>query len=459
MHTHMTNQHQLAKRKSGNESRATRRVDRAAQTKEARQRNLATVQLKQALPAVVDSYEREADQVADKVVRRQAASRITLRVPICGRNLTQCEVNADKKAQINKTSNSEVYYEEQTNTRSSPEAIHRKTVGNSANEDKRLVANLVHPELTAPANYTLLQALHNPNGGSPLIPYTRMMLESSMDADLSVVRVHDDAAAHKVSSGLNARAFTHRNDIWLGAGESQHDLWLMAHEAVHVVQQEGATSNRLQCEPNEESSVGMSPKRRLEKLYANRELKVNSIRKFDKDLEEMTANIEFLAIMSNIYSIEASEFSSSVDPLEIASDLSIAFATVGVTIVSAPAGLAFGVGGIFLDEAIGSEGSGLVDLSAAAGESVVEGLALTHNISHGVALSCAILISAAKLLYKIYVATSAYQGLKERQKVLEEYSEKTRSLLRKAFRIKKAIQRNEEKLEEIDREILSLNTG
>ena len=90
-------------------------------------------------------------------------------------------------------------------------------------------------------------------------------------------------------------------------------------------------------------------------------------------------------------------------------------------------------------------------------EAGAEALALTHKISHGTALAAAIVISGVKLLYKINIARSASQGFEERQKVLEEYSNKTRSMIKKAFRIQRGIQRNEEKINEIDKEILSLN--
>jgi hypothetical protein len=78
------------------------------------------------------------------------------------------------------------------------------------------------------------------DSGRPLNALNRGLLESRLGADLSGVRVHDDAAAQEAARALNARAFTHGKDIWLGAGESENDLRLMAHEATHVVQQEGA---------------------------------------------------------------------------------------------------------------------------------------------------------------------------------------------------------------------------
>ena len=81
--------------------------------------------------------------------------------------------------------------------------------------------------------------------GEPMAPATRSNLESRMGTDLSDVRVHNDSRAHDATGALNARAFTHGSDIWLGRGESQSDTRLMAHEATHVVQQTGSVHRML----------------------------------------------------------------------------------------------------------------------------------------------------------------------------------------------------------------------
>jgi hypothetical protein len=82
-------------------------------------------------------------------------------------------------------------------------------------------------------------AIHSRGAGQPLIFTTRGALERSLGVDLGLVRVHATPGAHRAARSLRARAFTHRNHIWLGAGESQADLKLMAHEATHVLQQDG----------------------------------------------------------------------------------------------------------------------------------------------------------------------------------------------------------------------------
>jgi hypothetical protein len=88
-------------------------------------------------------------------------------------------------------------------------------------------------------------AIASKGPGEPINASTRNTLESRMGHDLSDVRVHNDSRAHDAAGALNARAFTHQNDIWLGQGESQHNLQLMAHEATHVVQQTGSVHRQL----------------------------------------------------------------------------------------------------------------------------------------------------------------------------------------------------------------------
>ena len=84
-----------------------------------------------------------------------------------------------------------------------------------------------------------------PGAGAPVPQGVREPAESVLNADLSGVRVHADARANDAAADINARAFTYGSDIYLGAGESSHDLGLMAHELTHTVQQ-GASPKKIQ---------------------------------------------------------------------------------------------------------------------------------------------------------------------------------------------------------------------
>jgi Domain of unknown function (DUF4157) len=88
-------------------------------------------------------------------------------------------------------------------------------------------------------------AVEGKSAGSPVPAATRRIAESHLGADLSDVRVHDDADAQAATAGIGALAFTHGKDVFLGAGQRADDVGLMTHELTHVVQQ-GAAAPAVQ---------------------------------------------------------------------------------------------------------------------------------------------------------------------------------------------------------------------
>lgn len=77
------------------------------------------------------------------------------------------------------------------------------------------------------------------DAGEPLRLPVRAALERGLGADLRTVRVHRSPAAQQMVAGAKARALARGADIFLGPGESENDVGLLAHEAAHVVQQQG----------------------------------------------------------------------------------------------------------------------------------------------------------------------------------------------------------------------------
>jgi Domain of unknown function (DUF4157) len=90
-------------------------------------------------------------------------------------------------------------------------------------------------------------------GGRPLSAATRAFMEPRFGVDFSAVRVHQAPGDQAAARDLRARAFTLGQDVWLGRGESEHDRRLMAHELTHVVQQTsaaagGAVQRQMSCD-------------------------------------------------------------------------------------------------------------------------------------------------------------------------------------------------------------------
>ncbi len=82
----------------------------------------------------------------------------------------------------------------------------------------------------------------------PLDARTRAFFGPRFGADLSGVRLHDDARAADSAAAVNARAYAVGPDVVLGRGapplDSDAGRQLLAHELAHVVQADGAPSVR-----------------------------------------------------------------------------------------------------------------------------------------------------------------------------------------------------------------------
>ncbi len=86
----------------------------------------------------------------------------------------------------------------------------------------------------------------SPAAGEPMDRGTRSFMESRFGADFSSVRIHTDSQAGQASDSIQARAFTHGQNIHFNAGEYQPQTnggrWLLAHELTHTLQQRPSAS-------------------------------------------------------------------------------------------------------------------------------------------------------------------------------------------------------------------------
>jgi hypothetical protein len=90
------------------------------------------------------------------------------------------------------------------------------------------------------------QSLASSKGGGSALPVdTREFMESRFNADFSGVRIHTGAEARSMSSDIHAQAFAHGNDIYFNDGKyaphTEGGKTLLAHELTHTIQQ-GASS-------------------------------------------------------------------------------------------------------------------------------------------------------------------------------------------------------------------------
>jgi hypothetical protein len=156
-----------------------------------------------------DRYEREADAVADRVMRMAGgAGPISHSLSGLQRKCAACESEDDDQL---------------LQAKAEPSSV-------STQADA----------VTAPAS--VMEALSSP--GQPLDFNTRAYFEPRFGHDFSRVRVHAGATAARSARDVNARAYTVGHDVVFGAGqfapETNEGRRLFAHELTHVVQQSGA---------------------------------------------------------------------------------------------------------------------------------------------------------------------------------------------------------------------------
>lgn len=166
--------------------------------------------LQAAIGSPDDPLEREADRVADSVVRMTEAPTTP---PVAGA--------------------------------ATPDAPPRRCASCKADDDiagaetlrRQPVTPAIAPPTGVPAS--VRQALDTP--GRPLDAATRAYFEPRFGLDLGGVRVHTDALAERSAADIAARAYTLGADIVFAAGEyaprGAAGRHLLAHELAHVVQQ------------------------------------------------------------------------------------------------------------------------------------------------------------------------------------------------------------------------------
>jgi hypothetical protein len=169
----------------------------------------AAVQRKAVVSQANDPYEREADSVADHVMRMSAAENSSMAIKTIQRKCIHCDEEEEK--------------------------LQRKEDGQSA----PAVPPLVHEALSSP--------------GESLDATTRSFMEERFEHEFGDVRVHTDATAAASARAVNALAYTVGRDIVFGTDlyqpGTQTGNRLLAHELTHTVQQQGKDVGMLQRDP------------------------------------------------------------------------------------------------------------------------------------------------------------------------------------------------------------------
>jgi hypothetical protein len=173
------------------------------------------IQPKLTIGQVNDPYEREADAIAEQVMRMPANESIRPKPAplIIQKKCAACE-EEEKKMLQRKCGHCE-----------EEEKLQRKE--ESANAPGNEAPSTVHNVINS--------------GGQKMDEGTRGFMESRFGYDFGNVQIHNDSLAHQSSSQINALAYTQGNHVVFGSGQYQPETnsgkQLLAHELTHVLQQ------------------------------------------------------------------------------------------------------------------------------------------------------------------------------------------------------------------------------
>jgi hypothetical protein len=197
------------------------------------------IQRKPTLNSPGDPFEREADDLADRVMRMVEPIPIVSAPASIQRKCAGCEEE-----------------EKEGPAQHAPAGALQSIEGREQEEEERL--KLPEVAVQRKAEFGAAVAVRSPfvvdrlvetqSGGELLACGMRQQMEAAFGRDFSRVRVHRDGEAAKLSHQLSALAFTHGSHIYFGSGkydpEGSSGKRLLAHELTHVVQQGQAATRR-----------------------------------------------------------------------------------------------------------------------------------------------------------------------------------------------------------------------
>ena len=173
------------------------------------------IQTKLAINEPGDSFEQEADQVADRIMSATPA-------PVVQRACSSCKED---------------------------EEVQRKCA--ECEEEDKLKRKPASSGSVSPVPPIVHDVLRSP--GEPLDASARSYMESRFQTDFSHVRVHTDTRASESARAVNALAYTVGRNLVFSSGQyrpaSSGGMKLLAHELTHVLQQGHGSSQSVPKSP------------------------------------------------------------------------------------------------------------------------------------------------------------------------------------------------------------------
>ena len=183
-----------------------------------------------------DKHEKEADSVAEKVMRMENEEKKE-------EVQTKCKDCENKESIQTKPLVDSITPKIQKQEQEDEEmqAKHNSKIYRQEQEDEEMQAKSNSNKKSEVSGNIESQIRSAISGGRELPKEINRKFAPKFGVDFSGVKIHNDSTANKLARSTNARAFTYRNHIFFSSGEysphTSNGKRLLAHELTHVVQQ------------------------------------------------------------------------------------------------------------------------------------------------------------------------------------------------------------------------------
>lgn len=270
------------------------------------------VQCKLSVGSPDDPLEKEADTMADRVMRMPEHSFIQRKCAAC-----------EEEEKLQRKPNPDSLPVQAKPITTTP-FMQRKCAECENEEDKEILqrqplSNSITPFIQSKGNGaasvsdSLSGSIQNSRGrGAPLDGNSQSFMEARFGVDFSSVKIHTDSDSVQMNKELNAQAFTVGNDVYFNEGKYQPDTnngkRLLAHELTHVLQQGHATQTDNIQRDTPTGGAPDSPSR-MEIVQAAENSKA-----FQINLRNGRTTVSFPVTLNGRFDLQAGSYTLSKDP-------------------------------------------------------------------------------------------------------------------------------------------------
>ncbi len=202
-----------------------------------------------------DMYEREADRLADRVMRMidgvlvspETGSLVNGQSSLVQRK-AGCPGGCPEEEGVTPLVQRQSLDDEEEMLQAKSASLVQRQSLDDEEEMLQAKSTSVQTPAVTPGIESRINSLKG--GGQALSPATRSFFEPRFGADFSHVRVHTGSTAAQTAQSINAKAYTTGNNIAFNRGQYSPDSTsgkhLLAHELTHVVQQQNRIRPKIQ---------------------------------------------------------------------------------------------------------------------------------------------------------------------------------------------------------------------